>query len=107
MHTTTLTVCVCVWHFGGLLLYLNLLTEDKSDGEIAYGTPSFKLGSSGKCVHSDTGIKYVMLEQLAQFCFCFTAHKSFTVIILNTVKQSQEVGFKIFHQGTWEQILFC
>lgn len=79
MHTVTVTmcVCVCVWHFGGASPKSQpapLLTRDKSDDEMAYGTPSFKSGSFGKCVHSDAGVKYVMLEQLAQFCFflfCF------------------------------------
>lgn len=51
------------------LLYLDArlkLTRDKSSGKIAYGTPSFTLGSFGK---HDGRVKYVILEHLALFFF--------------------------------------
>lgn len=54
------------WHFGvsPLSRACLKLTRDKSGGKIAYGTPSFKLGSFGK---HDTRVKYVMFEHLALF----------------------------------------
>lgn len=58
------------WHFGvSPLSRVRLkLTRDKSGGEIAYGTPSFKLGSFGK---HDGRVKYVIFQHLALFFFFF------------------------------------
>lgn len=71
------------WHFGvSSLSWARLkLTRDKSSGEIAYGTPSFKLGSFGK---HDGRVKYVIFEHLALFCFCFFSFFLYTSHLLSS-----------------------
>lgn len=63
------------------------LTWDKRGGEIAYGTPSFKLGSFW---NHDGGVKYVIFEHLALFLFFLQ------VIYCHSHKHSKKWGFKYF-----------